>query len=290
MSGVFEPEIRKLCLEIVEKVNAERDWQLSSPLRRALLDQIWPHIQASISAFNNCDGNNKLRRDQLLLYSDDATVIRNIIINYYYDGSDVNALWTDLEVQQKYQVYFEKVVNKISLSLPKGMDVIDLVQDGWINILENLNKFHFKSRFTTWAYLVILNVRRSLLRKQAAELKYIHASIYDNIHGSDIIIENTIISKDDIEMNIINHEIEEIFRKTIERVINLTRNDVRNREIVSMRLAGAKQREIAEKLKIHPDAVNTIINRIMKKAARILNQEYGKAEKIAISSDEKGKN
>jgi RNA polymerase sigma factor (sigma-70 family) len=288
MSGVFEPEIRKLCLEIVEKVSAERDWQLSSPLRRAFLDQIWPHIQASISAFNKCGGKDNLRRDPLLLSSDDATIIRNIIINYYYDGPDVNALWTDLKVQQKYQEYFEKVVNKISLSLPKGMDVIDLVQDGWINILENLNKFHFKSKFTTWAYLVIINVRRGIFRKQAAELKHIHASIYDNIRSSDIIIENILISNDNIERNIINHEIEDNFRKTIERVINLTRNGVRNREIVSMRLAGAKQREIAERLKIHPDAVNTIINRIMKKAARILNEEYGNAEKIAISSDEKG--
>lgn len=272
IAQIENSKLKRLCYQLTCEISAANNWNLIPQLIDELLEQTWPHIKVSISDSSVYIHKN-IEED---IVNPNETKIRNIIINYYHDGPDVNALNSDFSIQQKFQKYFENVVRRKPWSLPEGIDVEDLVQEVWINIFLHLDSFHFRSRFTTWAYMIIINTWRGLVRGKIKEKKYKHISIDGPISDNKETLKDIII----VDPNSNPEEklsMKELVEKAIDEGVISTKKAIRNKEIISMWLIGEKQREIADKLNLPLNTVTTIINRIKKKSIKFLSEDIEEA-------------
>jgi RNA polymerase sigma factor (sigma-70 family) len=265
-------ELKNFCCYRIKEINKEKGWNLSSHDIKELLEEILPHVIASISKIPEKEKIKGTDYDNKQLIE----MIRVIITNYYLDSPDIKALnFDDYSVQRKYHNYFKRVIlKKYRDCLPKVMSVDDLTQASWINILCGLKKgkFHFRSRFTTWSYRVIFGTWRDFIKKPVEKITHIPIDNKSaNGEGNTISPDKLIDPNSNFSDNVEKENLLKLVRKALEEAIKQTRNRARNKKIMDMWKEDRTHKEIAEKLDMPINTVSTSINRIQKEWKKILS-------------------
>jgi len=136
----------------------------------------------------------------------------------------------------------EKVRNLIYLTLGDVDYIDDIIQDVFISTFNNLLKFRFESKFSTWLYRVTINKCRDYLRKQ--KVRNIFTSLNNDYHHQSVLMRSE------------NIDVPGIVRKAIEKLPDKLRTPLILRDI-----DGFTYKEIADKLNCE---VGTIKSRIFR--------------------------
>ncbi|MCK5812035.1 MAG: sigma-70 family RNA polymerase sigma factor [Clostridiales bacterium] len=145
-------------------------------------------------------------------------------------------------------------------------DAYDMVQESFIKVYNNLNKFNFNSSFNTWLYRIIKNTCIDQLRKNNRKktLSY-DATYYNNDNELSFQIEDKKNSMDAIfekkdSISLINSSLEKLSHD--HRTV-----------IVLSDIKGYDYQEISELLKISLGTVKSRISRGRRRLAEIIREE-----------------
>lgn len=221
-----QKELKNICGEIIQKYNIEKNWDLREDLQAKLLEEVLPHIMASVSG-------SKM----------DTSLVEKIIYNYYYEAPKVKKFKSDSRFAKEILDYIQRVFCQHAPRYGISLNELgDFSQEVYLNILEKIENYNYRSKFTTWIYAIVLNS----LREVAKSAKSAKDLLLD-----DDILEN--FPTKDENSNLFLWEILSKFKGE---------KDELKLKIIIMVYMGYTYKEIAEKLNLHPDNVNSIIARI----------------------------
>jgi RNA polymerase sigma factor (sigma-70 family) len=141
----------QLVWNLIQTVNEKRCWGLADSDIQVLTREICTHI-----------GN-----------ASDETIIENIVENYFaYRDAVLTLVPTSTAnperegFNEEWHLYIRKVAAKLYYRTPiPGHEVDDVVQTAWLHIIKGVHSYHFRCRFETWVYQVVVNAHLELLRK-----------------------------------------------------------------------------------------------------------------------------
>lgn len=150
-------------------------------------------------------------------------------------------------------------------------DADDLLQEGFIKILDNISKYTKKGSFTAWMKKIMVNNAINYCRKQA---KYRFDEINENLHSFDDEEGDDEPSDNKIETRILDADIEP------EEIIKIFRDlpDGYKMVLNLFVIDGYSHNEIAEKLGISINTSKSQLSRarkaVIKKTEIMINQKH----------------
>lgn len=162
-----ECDIRARCEAAIEELNRACSWGLGSDASAAYLGGLLPHV-----APHTCD-----------------SCLRAKIVRYHLDHDLVRSL-ADRDHPQHAAAWEAWVAHALRIvrsrypdaRQPPLAEAHDLAQDGLLALSQSLARFHYDSRFSTWAYAVVLRIAHRRARdlraaKRAAEAASIESVV-----------------------------------------------------------------------------------------------------------------
>lgn len=162
--------------------------------------------------------------------------------------------------ERLFQMYRDRVYGVAYKMVNNQEDALDLTQEIFLKVYQKIDKFNFKSSFSTWLYRLAMNVCIDELRKRKPDTEY---SIDDSLRqmSSD---------SDTPEEEAISNEREEILWKAI--------NSLKEKErmiIILRDMEGLSYNEIAETLKCSLGRVKSRIHEARNKLKSVLQENAG---------------
>lgn len=229
----------------------------------------------------------ELRIDGSCLSAEDVELIKTIIINYYKYSPEVKALCSGMGVSQQYYEFFQKIIfKKFRHYLPGDLDFHDLVNEGWLKLLTKCHLYHYKARFSVWAYSVFINAAHEFIRNEKRYRFRFSHSLDEEIDDRGLKYKDKLVADSNIEKEIEESEQKNINRKVIEGAVHRTRNAVRDAKVMELYQENKKYKEIAEELNLNINTVSIIIHRIKKHLTK--GRGPGADEKSAAGDEKRG--
>lgn len=111
--------------------------------------------------------------------------------------------------EQLVQKYDRKVFSIASMYVQSAEDAKDIYQEVFVRVYKGLNKFEFRSEFSTWLYRITTNV---CLTHRAKSKKHSHASLddsHDEDEGHGTRLRDTVVDERTTDQSMVNAEISE---------------------------------------------------------------------------------
>ncbi len=174
-------ESRDLINQLANQVNNAKKWNLSRQCLNELVEAVSAYIDPT----------------------DDQTIIKRKVINYYECSVDLKALQlNDSSTIERYQKYIIKVIRGHFQNLPRNYELEDLVNECWLVIFrKGLTNYKYASKLTTYLYPLtirkVLEVIRSLKSiEDRKETVSISTPIYPASSDTSNTIENSLETKE----------------------------------------------------------------------------------------------
>ncbi len=268
-------DLSALCKCLICELNIANQWNLPAQSIDIYCDQVLVH--ASYYLKREFSKKNIDTPDIDFLGQNHSSRIRAIIINYHTDSFIINLLKYDKSdqsvdsCQNKIHEYFINLSRKKFKSLPPYLEPEDVVNTAWVKILSKLDEFHYLSQFRTWCSSIIINTGIELIRKH-------WNSTCDSMdepgrNGEQSLGETIPDPGPDQETSLLCEERSCIIQKAIDEVISLSSHSDRNREILRLRIAGVKGKDIAHQLNISENTINLVMARLKMKLRNLLSEE-----------------
>ena len=134
----------------------------------------------------------------------------------------------------------------------------DVVQDAFIQAIENISRFDGKSRFFTWLYRIAFNRAMSLYRKHKAEVSL-------DLARENAGDETMATSQDQPEDRVLHSELVDEVQQALEQL------SAEHRAVMLLReIEGCEYEQIAEILEISPGTVRSRLHRAREQMRRLL--------------------
>lgn len=157
----------KRCRKVLALLNEEQGWKLSN----ATCDQYAEDIAARVS-------HHAINADNL----------RTIIVNYYLDHALVASLRDHQHPNHdaQLQAWLQQIVrilrhNGLAQSTDSAVDQEDFVQIAATALVKALPSFQYSSRFSTWAYQVIIQSIQRTIRDSNAKKRRVRPESLDRL-------------------------------------------------------------------------------------------------------------
>jgi RNA polymerase sigma-70 factor, ECF subfamily len=118
--------------------------------------------------------------------------------------------------EQLVQKYDRKVFSIASLYVQSAEDAKDIYQEVFVRVFKGLQKFEFRSEFSTWLYRITTNV---CLTHRAKSKKHSHASLdegHDEDEGHGSRLGDTVVDEQTTDQAMVNAEISENVKRAME--------------------------------------------------------------------------
>lgn len=158
----------------------------------------------------------------------------------------------------------------------------DAVQEGLVRIIERMDSFEGRSKFTTWAYKVALHVALSKLRRKEWE----NVSLEEMMEPKPDHAQGLTIMSSDIGPELTYQQ-----KETLERLSRILQEELTERQISLMRavvLKGIPMEALAQKMGVRRNAMYKMMHDARKKLKSRLLMEGIDLEEV-LSSFDKGK-
>jgi RNA polymerase sigma factor (sigma-70 family) len=141
--------IRRGCADAIDELNRTRSWGLDAAGVLGYLDGLVPHVAPGSSA-----AALRAKAERYHLDHD--------LVGALADRSDLRhcAAWEDWSAQAVRIVRSRYP----DARHPPAVDAHDLAQDGLVALSRALPRFHYDSRFATWAYAVVTRIAHRRVR------------------------------------------------------------------------------------------------------------------------------
>jgi RNA polymerase sigma-70 factor (ECF subfamily) len=157
----------------------------------------------------------------------------------------------------------------------------DFVQDALIQILDKLDTFEGRSKFTTWAYRFVINIAAGELRLHRWRTLSMEAVISE---GEEVSLLSFISDQasPDPETRAVRQEVLDLMRQVIEEELSRRQRFA----LVNNKLRGMPVEEVADRLDTTPNNVYKLIYDARKKLkAALASRHYSLADILAIFSE-----
>jgi len=142
-------------------------------------------------------------------------------------------------------------------------DAYDMVQDSFIKIYKNINKFNFKSKFNTWIYRIVKNTCIDELRKQKRK-KTVSLNGIFNHNDEEVAFQYKDQSKS-IEEIIEEKEVSKILKQEIEKLSYEQRS-----VLILYDIKGYDYKEISKIMEVNLGTVKSRLFRARNNLAKLL--------------------
>lgn len=168
----------------------------------------------------------------------------------------------NLQVFEELIKPHEKKIYNIALKLVKNeQDAYDLAQESLIKIYKSLNRFEYKSNFSTWIYRIAYNTSIDYLRKNNNN-GWTMSLDEENENGVKFEVEDTLPTPEEIfEMKITK----ELIKEAVDKL-----DDTQRAVVVLRDVEGLSYEEISEVTDLNIGTVKSRINRGRKKLQETL--------------------
>lgn len=172
MTQVFESQTR--CSQMIARLNREQEWGLSETQIKRYAAGLAPCLQGACS---------------------DAT-LRTMIINYHRDHTAVEVL-VEAGHQQHFEQWNDWMEAVLRILTSKGLDwstdkavnLDDLSQIALTELAHSIQSFRYQSRFSTWAYQVIVGSVRRHIRDSLAGKRAQRPESFDLLTDGEALIQ-----------------------------------------------------------------------------------------------------
>lgn len=208
----------------------------------------------------------------------DQGAAQRIIDNYHNYRDVVDCLTgffsgraqnTEDLLQDEWYRYIRRVAAKLYYQRPvSGIEVEDVVQSSWLNILKGINTYGYRSRFETWVYQVVVNTHLGLARSAARRRENIFElndleSILNEYHTDEDPLYQTIRREEAQDVrNMVKRSLEELARsrRTLKKVLNSgpVCLDGFIQKIIAVLLGESSQHELARQFELPEPTVSRI--------------------------------
>jgi RNA polymerase sigma-70 factor (ECF subfamily) len=118
--------------------------------------------------------------------------------------------------EQLVQKYDRKVFSIASLYVQSAEDAKDIYQEVFVRVFKGLQKFEFRSEFSTWLYRITTNV---CLTHRAKSKKHSHSSLdegHDEDEGHGSRLGDAVVDEQTTDQAMVNAEISENVKRAME--------------------------------------------------------------------------
>lgn len=168
------------------------------------------------------------------------------LVNKFKSGN--NQAFTELVNRYQHKIY-----NTTFRMLGNHDDALDIAQETFIRVYNNLKKFKAKSSFSTWLFTVTTNLCRDELRKRKNNLKTFSISNYEQEMELE---DNYNTIKNNPEEISLNKELQKIIQKKIDQLQSDQKTVIILRDV-----QGLSYKEIAKILGISMGTVKSRLSR-----------------------------
>jgi len=175
----------------------------------------------------------------------------NQLIQLVRDG-DLSA-WGEL-----IQIHQDRLYNSIVRVVGHPDQARDVVQDAFIQAIENFSHFDGKSQFSTWLYRIAFNRAMTIYRRHKGEVSL-------DVAREKVGDETMATSQDQPEDRVLNSELVDEVHQALEQLTAEHRAVMLLREI-----EGCEYEQIAEILEISPGTVRSRLHRAREQMRRLL--------------------
>jgi len=195
---------------------------------------------------------------------------KKVVANFVEDFPFIQRLPRDLQCQQELNDYLFKIASAKFNNLPYSLTAQEIVQESWIKILKNLDTFHYRSRFMTWCTTILIRIALDLLKTENKKMQ----REGDSIDAPVAYCENMVSRHEIIPSDAPNPEAEyaskELFR-LITKVLDKSKNKIRDRYIFERRVDGVSGDCVAGELGISRATVDLVINRLRRRLKEVVS-------------------
>ncbi len=145
-------------------------------------------------------------------------------------------------------------------------DASDCLQEIFIKVFQQIGNFHFRSKFSTWLYKIMINTCTNIVKSKSYKKQSMNLSMEITYTNSNETLLNG-RSAGTPENNLINKELS----VAINRAINLLES--RSKNVIILRdIEGRSYEEIAEITNLNLGTVKSTLSRARKKVANELKK------------------
>ena len=169
--------------------------------------------------------------------------------------------------------YLEKIASIKFRNLPPSLSPTDVVQETFVKLLKNLDKFHYRADLRTWCTTILFRTGIDLLRQEKRRREQETISIDSSVGSADeMSMHERIPSKSQDPETIL--DIKKV-GLLIDVALQKCKNKAQVQQIFEKKMAGLDSKQISRELHISVQTVDMTMHRLKKKIIDIavLNKE-----------------
>lgn len=221
---------------LVDACSTEGGWQIAPALAEAYAR----HIMAFVAE------------------DDTEAKLRVMIVNYHLDHANVAILQerSHPEHPQAWEYWMRRtmaILRKEGFGWfsDQAIDLEDLAQSAFVELVRSLENYQYRSRFSTWAHQVIANRIRRMLRDSRAQKRAVRPDSLDQLPDPDVIPDTAIYAEAAVHHRLLHEQVQSILGalpdQRISQIFHLWALEDR-------RIA-----EIGQLVQLHPSRVRTLL-------------------------------